>query len=276
MACLLLAALALFSLNAGGDYATTGVGKLFMEALGPVQKLVSVAGGTVDRVWRRYFALVGTQSQNEKLKAELARLKQELSDMEELKLSNVRLSGLLGLKQKMKSPVVAAQVVAADPTALFRTVIIDKGSKHGINPPMPVVHSQGVVGRVVAVSPNYSKVLLLSDPNAGLDVVVQRTRTRGVVQGAGPGLLKLKYILPTAGVTEGDRLIASGMAGLFPKGLLVGTVKSVKQETRGVFQEVEVVPVVDFDRLEEVLVVLEKPVSIAPEEKAPSKKRGGK
>jgi rod shape-determining protein MreC len=151
---------------------------------------------------------------------------------------------------------LAAEVVASDPSDHFRTVIINKGTKDGVTTNKPVVHPQGVVGRIIWASPHYAKVLLLTDPNSGADVIVQRSRARGVVQGMDKDRLRLKYVQRAQDVAVGDRIITSGVAGVFPPGILIGEVRKVDEEGRGIFQRVEVAPAVDFERLEEVVVLL--------------------
>ncbi len=254
----MLAAFVVFSIHAGKKPRSSWAGRLVLELVGPVQRLVTAAGDSASRLWQRYFYLVHAAGDNQRLKAQVARMRQELTDLEELKLANQRLRRLLGLKDKLSYPVVACEVVAVDPSSHFRNAIIDKGRKEGVLPLMPVVQAQGVVGRVVWSSPHYAKVLLLTDPNAAVDVLVQRSRARGVVEGAGPRRLRLKYVLRNYDLTVGDRLITSGAAGVFPKGILVGTVRSVRKEAKEVFQDVEVEPAVDFARLEEVLVILHR------------------
>jgi len=253
---LLLVGIVLFSMHAGKEPRSTPLGSLMLEVVGPVQSLVSSVGDGVESVWRRYFALVGAAKQNEDLRRQVNRLKRELSRQEELKLANQRLRKLVGLKDRLAWPLVAAEVVAVDPTDYFRTSVINAGSSDGVRKLMPVVNDLGVVGRVVWTSPNYAKLLLLTDPNAAVDVIVERSRVRGVVEGAGRDALRLKYALHNDDVMLGDRLICSGAAGVFPKGYLVGTVSSVTKEAKGVFQAVNVEPAVNFARLEEVIVIL--------------------
>lgn len=258
MAAFLLGGLTLFSVNAGRDPESSWVGRLLLEMLGPAQRVMTSLGDSVGEVWERYFALVHAARQNEELKRQVAFYRQQLTDLEELRLANGRLKQLLGLKEKTDLPMVAAQVVGADPTNQFRTMIIDKGQEEGVQTQMAVMHAQGVVGRVIWAGSHYAKVLLLVDPNAAMDVLVQRSRARGVVEGAGPDTLNLKYLLHNDDVAPGDRLVATGVDGIFPKGALVGFVRAIKQEGKGVFQHVEVEPAVDFDRLEEVMVILHR------------------
>jgi rod shape-determining protein MreC len=258
MGVLLLGALTLFSVNAGRDPEDSFTGRLLLEILGPAMESVTWVGESVGAVWDRYFALVHAARQNEELKRQVASYRQQLTDLEELRLANQRLTRLLGLMAKEPLPQVAAQVVGVDPTNHFRTVIIDKGKQDGVQTQMPVVNAQGVVGRVIWASAHFAKVLLLIDPNAAMEVLVQRSRARGVVEGAGPDTLRLKYVMHSDDVAAGDRLVATGTDGVFPKGALVGLVRAIKPEGKGVFQNIEVEPAVDFERLEEVLVILQR------------------
>lgn len=258
MAALLLGGLTLFSVNAGRDPSSSVTGRLLLEILGPPQRAVSAVGEWIGGIWNRYFALVQVARQAEDLKRQVASYRQQLTDMDELRLSNQRLRALLSLKDQISYPQVAAQVVGVDPTNFFRTVIIDKGSSDGVDTQMPVINAQGVVGRIIWSSAHYAKVLLLVDHNAAMDVLVQRSRARGIVEGAGNDTLRLKYVQHAEDVSPGDRLVATGADGVFPKGMLVGFVRAVKQEGKGVFQHIEVEPAVNFDRLEEVVVILHR------------------
>ena len=223
-----------------------------------MQEFVTDAGNTVDQFWNRYFALVHAARRNEQLKKEVAALRQQLVHLEETSRSNRRLRSLLGLKKSLQYPLVAAEVVGSDITTHFRTVVVNKGSLQGLKTQMPVIHTQGVVGKIIWVSPNYAKVLLIIDPNSGVDVINQRSRARGIAEGAGKSGLRLKYVQYNHDVAIGDQVITSGAAGVFPRGVLVGSVRSVSREGKGVFQKIEVTPSVDFDRMQEVLVILQR------------------
>jgi rod shape-determining protein MreC len=254
----LLVALVLFSIHAGREPTSTPFGRFMLEVVGPVQRLVAGTMDGLDSTWQTYFALVHAAKENQELTREVARLRRELTEQEEIKLANERLRGLLKLKASLSYPLVAGEVVAVDPTDHFRTAVINVGYNSGVQRLMPVVQVQGAVGRVTWTSPNYAKVLLLTDPNSAVDVIVQRSRVRGIVEGAGKDRLRLKYTLHNEDVIPGDKLVASGAAGVFPKGIMIGTVTSVKKEPKGVFMLVDVEPAVDFSRLEEVLVILHR------------------
>ena len=253
-----LGALAYFSFSAGKGVERIPAGRYLLELTGPVQRGITGVGEWFNSIWRHYFALVQAAEENDRLKKELAALKQRTVDRDELELANRRLKKLLEFKQNLDYPIVAAEVVGTDPSAQFKTVIINKGASHGVLPLMPVVCAQGAVGRIIWSSPHYAKLLLLIDPNSGVDVIVQRSRARGVAEGAPGGELRLKYLIHTEDVRLGDKVITSGAAGVYPKGVLVGTVSAVRQGEDGAFQRVQITPAVDFGRLEEVLVLLRR------------------
>jgi rod shape-determining protein MreC len=132
---------------------------------------------------------------------------------------------------------------------------IDKGSRSGLRDGLPVVAARGVVGRIIKTAPNSSRVLLVTDASSNIAALVQRNRSRGVLQGSGAKLI-LKYTLREADIATGDLLVTSGMGGVFPKGLSLGTVEIVERDELSLFQRIQVVPVVDFSHLEEVMVLM--------------------
>ena len=123
---------------------------------------------------------------------------------------------------------------------------------------MPVVTVEGVVGQVLTSSPNYSKVLLATDPNSAIDVITQQTRVQGIVKGLGRDAFALHYVLKSAAVEKGDFIITSGLGGVFPKGLMVGTVSEIRKSPRGMFQDIEIQPAVDFTQLEHLIIIMKK------------------
>jgi rod shape-determining protein MreC len=157
----------------------------------------------------------------------------------------------------MANRVCAAEVIGKDPSPWFKTIIIDKGKDDGVGKGMAVVIPEGIAGQIMDVSSRYSKVLLIIDPNSAVDVMVQRTRARGIIKGGPAGRCHIKYVLRKQDVSVGDQIISSGLDGVFPKGLAVGHVSGVIKRNSGIFQEVTVTPHIDFEKLEEVLVVLD-------------------
>ena len=225
----------------------------------PVQKVVWGIIGGVGNVWRGYFYLVGLEKENKDLKRELQELKLQMNRYREADLANERLRALLNFKKSIATPLLPAQLVAFDPSGWFQTILIDKGRNDGVVLDMAVVSAEGLVGRVIGVGNHHAKVLLILDGNSAVDAYIQRSRARGVLVGLGRELCLLKYVQRNEDVQVGDKVISSGMGGVFPKGLLVGTVQEVVRASSGLFQRVEVEPAVNFSRLEEVLVVIQPP-----------------
>jgi rod shape-determining protein MreC len=135
-------------------------------------------------------------------------------------------------------------------------VIINKGKKHGLEKGMPVVVPDGVVGQVSVVSESYSRVILIVDRLSSVDAIVQKSRARGIIQGKSADTCLFNYALRKHDFSIGDVVITSGNDGVYPKGLRIGSITNNLKFSSGIFQDVEITPFVDFEKLEEVLVVL--------------------
>ncbi len=253
--CLILAALFLYSAYLRRQESTSLFERAVLRVTAPMQNGLDYAWDGMYGMWSHYLWLVDTSRQNEEILADNRRLQGELTAMEELRLANQRLRRLLDFVEEMELEGVAAEVIAEDASSWFRTVVIDKGSEDGIAEGMPVVVPEGVVGRVIRVAAGESRVLLITDASSAAAALVQRTRTRGVCRGEGDSL-NLDFALRQADIQVGDKVISSGMGGVFPKGLAIGEVTDVERGDFGLFQNVKVRPVADFSRLEEVLVLL--------------------
>ncbi|MDD3553760.1 MAG: rod shape-determining protein MreC [Deltaproteobacteria bacterium] len=207
-------------------------------------------------VWTEWLEL---KEENRRLREETVRLKQELTAYREATIANERYKKLLAIKEGSPAQLVVANVVGADLTAWVWSISIDKGVQDGIAPDMPVMAGEGIIGRVIEPSMGYSKVLLLTDTKSAIAALVQRTRVQGILKGLGDGTCRLAYVEKSADVAEGDEIITSGMDKLFPKGFLLGRVRSVNkgQETE-LFQEIIVTPVADLKRMEEVAIQVQQ------------------
>ena len=222
------------------------------------QKAVNSVFSFPVRVWDRYVFLVETEEKNRLLIQENKGLRQEIVMLQEHALANQRLRELLDFKKASPNELLAAQVVGLDASLYFQSFSIDKGEKDGVKKGMAVVTPEGVAGRILKVADSFSQVLLLEDSGFALDALVQRTRARGVVEGMGGGLCRMKYVLLSEDVRADDLVVASGLEGFFPKGTIVGRVSSVKREQFSAFQEVIVAPAVELEKTEEVFVVLKR------------------
>lgn len=230
---------------------------VLLEVVGPVERVLSSAAGSLNDFWKNYLALVAVREENKALKETINRQAQQLAELGEYKAANERLTGLLGFRAAYPNLIMKpAHILAWDPGPWFRSVIISLGGRDGLAVDQAVVHERGVVGRVADTTPNYARVLLATDFNSSIDAFVQRTRMPGILNGAGARLMRLNYVQKDEDVRPGDLIVTSGMDGFFPRGLPLGTVSRVDREGVGMFMTVEVIPQVAFDRLEEVMVII--------------------
>jgi len=230
--------------------------KLVLEIATPIEDVINISFKGLQDVWKRYLFLVGLEDENRRLRHENAVLSGQLNQYREGYLEGIRLRKLLNLKEGFKDRAVAARVIDNDRTTLFKTVLINKGTADGLRVGLPVVTDRGVVGRIIETSWHASRILLMIDENSNIDALIQRSRTQGILQGAGPAGCNLKYISKVEDVQAGDVILSSGLAGVFPKGLLLGVVTGASRREGGLFQKIDVLPAVDFGRLEEVLALV--------------------
>jgi len=257
LSCCFCVVLSLYVLSASarGQIKNDPIGPLLLWILRPLQIFVHSTTGLIKGVQENYLTLTGYKADNEKLRERITQLELERNRLLEAEATNQRLQQLLDFRSHLPSVTVTATIIANSASNWFQSCLIDKGSAHGVRAGMSVVTPLGVIGRVVEVTAQSAKVLLLTDPNSGIDVIVQRTRARGIVSGSLENSTILKYVKRSEDVQIGDRLITSGLDGIFPKGLMVGTVTKVRKQTLGLFQAIEVIPAVTTAQTEVVLVV---------------------
>jgi len=251
----LLFSLYILAAAAGGHLRRDPIGPLLLQVLRPVQMGAQMAIIRLREIPERYAAWSYLAAENERLKRRILELEAERNRLLEAEATNRRLGELLDFRPNLPSGSVTAAIIGNSASTWFHSLILDKGSADGIRKGMAVVTPVGVVGQVVAVTSKSTKVLLVTDPHSGVDVLVQRSRARGIVSGSIDGDPIVKYVKRTDDIREGDRLVTSGLDGVFPKGMLVGTVVRVQKKKFGLFQDVTVSLAVDPARIEEVLVV---------------------
>lgn len=242
-------------------YPSHGLGRIALFFVAPFQEAVTDSIRFSRGVWENYFSLVSTAKENTRLKEDLKQAVARNSQWREIELSNIRLRKLLAFKSTLLSRSLAAEVVGKDPSSWYQAIIINKGSEDGVQRGMPVVVPEGIAGQVTDTSSRYSKVMLIIDRNSAVDALVQRTRARGLIKGDSSGRCVFNYVLRKDEVTVGDKIVASGLDGVFPKGFHIGDVTGVVRRVAGIFQEVTVTPYIDFEKLEEVLVIQTSPKS---------------
>jgi rod shape-determining protein MreC len=252
--CLLLSVYILTA-AARGQLKNEPLGAVLMFIMRPLQIAAQGTVNWISGLHDNYDTLAGFRSENERLRKRIQTLEIERQRLLEAEATNRQLKQLLDFRGQLSGKVVTASIIANTASSWFHGCMLDKGSADGVRKGMAVVTPLGVVGQVVSVTPRTAKVLLLTDPNSGIDVLVQRTRARGIVSGSLENGTILKYVKRSEDVQEGDRLLTSGTDGVFPKGMIVGVVIKVTKQHIGLFQFVEVLPAVQSARVEDVLVV---------------------
>lgn len=202
-----------------------------------------------------YVNLINIKKNSEQLQSTNNELQARLEKMNELTNENDRLRGLLSFKEQTKMKLVAAQVIGRDLVIDHNTVTINKGSTDGLTAGQAVITTGGVLGYIFKPEPYTAHVMLITDRYAVVDGIVQRTRAHGIVEGKSQNGCTLKYVEKTEDVKEGDLVVTGGLDNIFPKGFPVAIVESVERKTFSVSLKVDLRPVVDPYKVEEVFVV---------------------
>ena len=193
--------------------------------------------------------------ENKLLRENLSNLEKELLNLKEERLENERLRKLLDFKESERRKFIPALVIARDPSGMNDTVIIDRGRKDRIEKGMIAISGSGLAGRVIETGWRISRVLLITDYDSTFSGVVERTRDEGGVSGNMRAGLIMKYLDLGCDVKKGDKVITSGLYGIFEKGILIGEVVSIDADSSGLYMNAVVKPEVNIRKLEEVLVV---------------------
>jgi rod shape-determining protein MreC len=228
---------------------------LLQDAIYPFEWAWSQSVDSLMSGIKRYVYLSNAAHENEDLRSTLGSMQSRIMDYEEQLLENERLRRLLGFANRSEKSMVAAEVIGHNSLSQFESIRISRGESDGIRNGMPVVSADGVVGKVIRTGFKFADVQLLVDTDFHIDVLLQRTRVRGVLAGDSGRISKLQ-LHKRVEIRIGDTLITSGIVGGFPKGLPVGRVIRISYETENVAQSITVEPWVDHRRLEEVMVIL--------------------
>lgn len=222
---------------------------------GEVQRATTSAIAKVQDNWMNYVALQDVRTENARLKEEIAALQIGLQQERALAQQSRTLQSLLDLKSSVDLKTTSASVIAGGASPEFRTMTIDKGTGDGLAADMAVLAPAGVVGRIIMPARRAAKVQLLIDRDAAAGAMVERSRAQGVVVGTGTDRFRLDHVPGAADIQVGDRVVTSGIEGIYPKGFLIGQIQSIDRQS-GEFTNVVVDPAVQFSELETVLVVV--------------------
>ena len=257
--CLVLVAQALLlSSQVTTERGHSALRALLIGLFSPIQRGADAALGTLSSVWYGYVDLRGVREENSRLKEDVARLEQSLWMERDVVASYRRLSSVLELAEQIPGDPIVAEVIGLDASAWFRTITVNRGTAHGVALNAPVIAAGGLVGRVISIGSDVAQIQLLTDRDCSVGALLVRTRARGVVAGSGeqasPTGLTLNYVSNLEEVVEGDLIVTSGMDGIYPKGIAIGRVASVRNGPR-LFKLVTVEPAANLDRLEEIFIL---------------------
>lgn len=252
---LLLAQFFLMSLHARARALGQSLPRVaLLTVLQPFQKVSDAVVTTLVSTWNGYVDLRGVYATNQRLQAENDRLRLLLVEREREALEGQRLRELLALKQSAPAPTVVANVIGGDGSPWFRQILLDKGALDGVCINAPVVTPQGLVGRVVAVGPKVAVVQTIVDGQAGLGATLAVSRVNGELRGQNQPLCRLDNVAGLTEVSEGEMVLTSGLDGVYPKGLIIGTVETIERGSGAGLHRIQVRPAAPLERLEEVAI----------------------
>jgi rod shape-determining protein MreC len=273
---LLFTNLAIMAVDARDKVSSQRSLRVWAQALvSPFQSVSSKAGGASSGLVRKIINFNSTADENDRLKQRLAETELALRNARQWTAENERLRGLLNLKEQTGYDQVAARVIARDSSVWFNTITINRGSSSGVSLNMPVVTAGGIVGRVIAVSPWTSQVMLVTDEKAAAGAIVGQLSESGAlgsVRGlGGSGLIEMRYVSGLQKVQVGDYILTTGQDGIYPPGLSVGEVVELHQGTATQTHQIFIRPSAKLDQLEEVAVLLyHAPPRPAPDQALPN------
>jgi rod shape-determining protein MreC len=246
-----------FHFREGENGLLHGLQRFTMNVMAPLQTGISVVISPFENLFRLIGESRDFRSENRKLKKDLAETQRQLVTFKDIEKENARLRKLVSLREKVAFDTLAARVIGRQSTEWQNNIVIDMGSNDGIKKHMPVLVSEGLVGQVVEVSSGAALVQLLNDEKSGEAAQIVETGEEGIVQGQEGGGLRLNFIAKSSPVKVGDSVITSGIGGVFPRGILIGNVKDVKDDPYLMYKTIVIEPGINTDLLEEVLVIID-------------------
>ncbi len=271
---LVLAALLLLAMQVSGNLRPlTG---LATQLTSPAQLSATGVTASVTSAWASLLSLRTIEQEAASLGVRNLQLQAEINTLNEVEKENEQLRGLLDFAQtrprlELRGAQIVARTIGQESTNFFDSILIDLGREHGIQVGMPVVTAEGLVGRISSVNDATSTVLLLNDPASSASALLGTSRLNGVVRGSTSGELIMDFIPQGPTFSQGEVVLTSGLGARFPKGIVIGTIRSIETQANAVFQKATVDPSVDFGSLELVLVITNfDPDEALPDFQAPA------
>lgn len=225
-----------------------------MTIFSPVPKAVNWIGSTTSDMFHGYLDMRRSVNENLELHRKIAALTTENLRLRQSATDMRRLRSLLGYSEQFNFQTSMAQAIMLDTSGRFKSIIIDRGSRDGIDVNDAIVNANGLIGRVVLTTKDMAKVQLVTDSNSSAGALIERTRRQGVVRGDGAGGAEMNDVPSLADVVPGDHVMTAGIDGIYPKGIPIGVVTKAEQGPN-LFKSITVRPSVDFGSIEEVIVI---------------------
>lgn len=225
-----------------------------MTIFSPVPKTVNWIGGSAEDMYHGYLDMRRAVGENLQLRRKVASLTTENVKLRQTDSDLRRLRNLLHYSEQFDMQTSLAHAIMIDTSGRFKALIIDRGARDGVEINDAIVNANGLIGRVVLTTNDMSKVQILTDNNSAIGALVERTRRQGIIRGDGTSMVEMHDIPALADVKEGDRLLTAGIDGIYPKGIPIGIVARAEQGPH-LFKNIDVRPLVDFGKIEEVIVI---------------------
>lgn len=228
--------------------------KLFV----PIQNGITKIKNKISKNSSFFDNINNLKEENEELKEKNEKLEQQLKELEIIKSENTLLRQYSNMKDKYTEyTTVPAYIINKDITNFSGDIIINVGTENGITENMPVISSDGLVGHTVSVTKNTAKVQTIIDPASSISALMETTRDNVIIKGTldKENTLKMTCIPTESLITIDDKIETSGLGGIYPKGILIGTVKQIKETKNATDRSATVETAVDFSKLETVLVI---------------------
>ena len=253
---ILILSLVLMTINARYDKSNLFFESIVVFLFSPIQNLFTSTTDSISDSIGHYLFMAEVSRENDRLLLEVDRLLKKNNELLERNKLLERRANLTANIDEKERPFVVAKVIGYDATQWSKVIFINRGTDHKIEKNLSVVTDAGVVGHVIHASLKSSKVLLITDSRSAIDSLFQETRKSGITVGTGEDICEMKFVPISAKVSVGDKVISSGLGGVFPKGLMVGTVVDVVKQDHELFQDIKVSTSVDLSNVEEVVVLL--------------------
>ena len=239
-----------------------------LAVISPFERLSTSSGHGIRAAWSDYVDLRHVRQQNQDLKKQLDDLRLQRAALAEDALEAQRLRGLLGFRQSYTASTVVAQVIGTSGSDQSHLLTLDKGSRDGLKPDMPVITPTGIVGKLRDVFPHTSQLLLINDPTAGAGVILASTRIHAILRGSPTGHIVINNLTPDSRIRNGETVLTSGGDGVFPRGLPVGVIESIAVDPdHQPFTLITLHPAVNLDQLDEVMIVTGSATALDAQEK---------